>query len=155
MKFINSSQRAIFRHPNEAFLYDLDGSLTGSNVTENYTVGGRIRGSSMVGTGCLLPESCRPTEFASGGTGGSICTGFIFRKVWFMISNPSLWKGKALCVRTPLSNFSDRNQSLCPQCNCLPFLKHLWSGNIYLAAEGRRFDLQVFSQELYSSCFQY
>jgi hypothetical protein len=146
MTFINSSQRALFRHPNEAFLYDLDGTLTNSNVSENYTLGGRIRGSSLVGTSCLLPKSCKPTTLASGGTGGSVCTGFIFRRMWFMISSPALWKGRALCVQNSWSNVSNRCQNLQPDCNCLPLLKNMWSGNVFLAAEGLRYNFQVLNK---------
>jgi hypothetical protein len=146
LKFINSSQRALFLHPNEAFLYDLDGSLTGSNIKENYTSGGKIRGSSMVGTGNLLPKSCNSTNMAVHGTGGSICTGYIFRRVWYRIEDPSDWVGKALCIRSPWQHTSSLNrcQNLTPSCNCVPWLLMPNSlGNVFMVAEGLRYNLQV------------
>ena len=145
IRFVNSSRRAYFRHPNEAFLYDLDGSLTGTGVKETYTRGGNVRGSSFVGTSILLPPtSCTPSAFVSGvGTGGSICTGIVFRRFWHMIRSPSSWVGKALCVHMPWASISNRCQSLQPQCNCLPYLKKAWMGNVFLAAEGYRYNLQV------------
>ena len=149
MRFVNSSQRALFRHPNEAFLYDLDGTLTGTGVVENYTLGGKVRGSSLVGTSVLLPAQCTPTSLASGGTGGSICTGVIFRRLWFKITSPALWVGKALCVRTPGIGFLDRCQSLQARCSCLPYLKKAWMGNVFLAAEGQRYSLKVIFRQHY------
>lgn len=146
MRFVNSSQRALFRHPNEAFLYDLDGTLTGTRVVENYTLGGKVRGSSLVGTSSILPAVCTPTSMALGGTGGSVCTGVIFRRFWFKITSPTLWVGKALCVRTPKNGSLDRCQSLLARCNCLPYLKMGWMGNVFLAAEGQRYSLQVTCQ---------
>ena len=143
LRFINSSQRALFRHPNEAFFYDLDGTLTDTYITENYTLGGKIRGSSMVGNSTLLPKSCMSTDMAAAGVGGSICTGYIFRRVWFRIGDPSIWVGKALCIRTPWQNGLDRCQSLQPSCNCVPWLKKAGFGNVFLAAEGIRYNLQV------------
>ncbi len=145
IRFVNSSRRAYFRHPNEAFLYDLDGSLTGTGIKETYTLGGNVRGSSFVGTSIFLPPtSCIPSAFVSGvGTGGSICTGIIFRRFWHMIRSPSSWVGKALCVNMPWAGISNRCQSLQPQCNCLPYLKKAWMGNVFLAAEGYRYNLQV------------
>jgi hypothetical protein len=150
MRFTNSSQRAFFRHPNEAFLYDLDGTLTGTGVVENYTLGGKVRGSSLVGSSVILPALCTPTSLASGGTGGSICTGVIFRRVWFKIASPALWVGKALCVRTPNIGFLDRCQSLQARCSCLPYLKMAWMGNVFLAAEGQRYSLKVMHCFVYS-----
>jgi hypothetical protein len=147
MRFINSSQRALFRHPNEAFLYDLDGTLTGTGLIENYTLGGKVRGSSLVGTSVLLPAACTPTSLASSGTGGSICTGLVFRRAWIKISSPALWVGKALCVRTPGIAVLDRCQSLQARCSCLPYLKKAWTGNVFLAAEGQRYSLQVMSRQ--------
>ena len=146
MRFVNSSQRAYFRHPNEAFLYDLDGSLTDTGIVETYTRGGNIRGSSLVGTSILLPPGvCNPTILASGvGTGGSICKGLIFRRLWHMIRSPPSWVGKALCVHPPWARITNRCQSMQPECNCLPYLKKQWMGNVFLAAEGYRYDLQVF-----------
>jgi hypothetical protein len=145
MRFINSSRRAYFRHPNEAFLYDLDGSLTGTGVIETYTRGGNIRGSSFVGTSVFLPPAaCTPSAFVSGfGTGGSICTGIVFRRFWHMIRSPSSWVGKALCVYMPWASVTNRCQSLQAQCNCLPYLKKAWMGHVFLAAEGYRYNLQV------------
>ena len=71
MKFVNSSQRVLFRHPNEGFFYDLDGTLTGSGIVETYTKGGTVRGSSFVGTSTLLPpEHCVESEFSRAGVAG-------------------------------------------------------------------------------------
>jgi hypothetical protein len=146
LRFVNSSQRALFRHPNEAFFYDLDGSLTDTNIKENYTLGGTIRGSSMVGTSTLLPRSCNATDMSTAGTGGSICTGYLFRRVWHRIVDPAIWVGKALCVRTPWQSSLNRCQTLQPNCSCLPWLMMAGFGNVFLAAEGFRYNLQV-SQE--------
>jgi hypothetical protein len=155
MRFVDSPQRALFRHPNEAFLYDLDGSLTGTGIVENYTLGGSLRGSSFVGTSLLLPPaSCEPSNLStmSGvGTGGSICRGLIFRRLFYKIRNPSAWVGKALCVRTPWAQLTDRCQSLKPQCNCLPYLDMVRLGNVFLAAEGQRYEIQVNSLKLFES----
>jgi hypothetical protein len=143
LNFINSPQRALFRHPNEAFLYDLDGSLTGTNIKEDYTKGGNTRGSSMVGTSILLPNSCNATEFSLKGTGGSICKGQIFRPALFKIILPSAWLGRALCVRTPWQNSTNECQSLQSNCNCLPFLLMGVNANQFMVAEGMRYNLQV------------
>jgi hypothetical protein len=143
MNFVNSSQRALFRHPNEAFFYDLDGTLTDTQVKENYTLNGKIRGSSMVGTSVLLPRTCIETEMATMGSGGSICKGFIFKRVWHKIADPSIWVGKALCVRPPWVDVVNRCQGLKPICNCLPYLLMAGFGNVFLAAEGIRYNLQV------------
>ena len=35
------------RHPNEAFFYDLDGSLTETGIIETYTQGGTIKGPTL------------------------------------------------------------------------------------------------------------
>ena len=70
MKFVNSPQRALFRHPNEANLYDLDGTLTDTGIKENYTRGGNVRGASLVGRSVLLPTGfCSDTNFSTTGTG--------------------------------------------------------------------------------------
>ena len=66
-RLVNSPQRALFRHPNEAFFYDLNGTLTGSGVQEDWLRGGSIKGSSFVGTSVLLPKAkCSPTAFSTG-----------------------------------------------------------------------------------------
>ena len=96
MTFVYSSQRALFRHPNEAFLYDLDGILTSSNMSENYTFGGRIRGSSLVGTSCLLPKSCKPTTLASGGEGQSALV--LYSEECGSLSAPQRSGKEGLCV---------------------------------------------------------
>ena len=86
MRFVNSSQRALFRHPNEAFFYDLDGSLTGSNVREDWLQGGSVKGSSFVGTSVLLPpDKCSPSQMSTEGTGGSVCTSLTFRRMWYAL----------------------------------------------------------------------
>jgi hypothetical protein len=83
MRFVNSSQRALFRHPNEAFFYDLDGTLTGSGVKEDWSRGGSVKGSSFVGTSVLLPkDKCAPSVASIEGTGGSVCTALTFRRMW-------------------------------------------------------------------------
>eukprot|EP00961_Rhodomonas_salina_P299141 3938684-Rhodomonas_salina.2 len=70
MKFINSPERALFRHPNEANLYDLDGSLTDTRIKEDYTRGGNVRGASLVGRSTLLPAcNCSDTSFSTTGAG--------------------------------------------------------------------------------------
>jgi len=143
MRFVNSSQRSLFRHPNEAFFYDLDGSLTGSGVREDWLRGGSVKGSSFVGTSVLLPPGrCTPSQMSSQGTGGSICSGLTFRRLWYHIRQPSAWVGKALCVRPPWSATVNTCQNLLPECNCLPYLKKFWKGNVFLAAQGYRYNVQ-------------
>jgi hypothetical protein len=108
----------------------------------------------MVGTGNFLPDSCIPTNMSSRGTGGSICTGHIFRRVWHSPIKPASWIGKALCVRMPWQDKMNRCQNLKPECNCIPFsfvptgadqfVQNVpVSGNVFLAAEGFRYNLQV------------
>jgi hypothetical protein len=144
MRFVNSSQRVLFRHPNEAFFYDLDGTLTGAGLVEDYTRGGSVRGSSFVGTSVLLPSrGCFRSSLSTLGTGGSVCVGMLFKRLWFKIISPAIWSGKALCVRPPWANFTSMCQNLLPSCNCLPFLKKHWQENVFLAAEGTRYNLQV------------
>jgi hypothetical protein len=143
IKFVNSSQRALFRHPNEAFFYDLDGTLTGSGVREDFVGGGSVKGSSLVGTSVLLPpDKCTPTVTSLEGTGGSICTGLTFRRLWYHIRQPELWIGKALCVRPPWDADINNCENLKPECNCLPYLKKAWRGNVFLAADGYRYNVQ-------------
>lgn len=133
-----------FRHPNEAFFYDLDGTLTGTGIEETYTVGGSLRGSSFVGTSTLLPsDHCSRSDFSSV---VSVCRGLIFRRSWFNIVEPSSWLGKALCVRMPWQTEIDTCQNLKPECSCLTYLKNLGGlprGNVFLAAEGYRYNIQV------------
>ena len=31
----------------------------------------------------------------------------------------------------------------CAECNCLPFLKKAWKGNVFLAADGYRYNVQM------------
>jgi hypothetical protein len=143
MRFVNSTQRALFRHPNEAFFYDLDGSLTGSGVRENWLRGGIVKGSSFVGTSPLLPpDKCTPSSLSTTGTGGSVCTGLTFRRMWYHIQKPSMWVGKALCVRMPWAADLNTCQNLRAECNCLPYLKKIWRGNVWLAADGYRYNVQ-------------
>ena len=143
MRFVNSSQRALFRHPNEAFFYDLDGSLTGSGIREDWLRGGSVKGSSIVGTSVLLPPSkCTATALSTEGTGGSICSGLTFRRMWYHIREPSQWVGKAMCVRPSWSADVNTCQNLQPACNCMPYLKKAWKGNVWLAADGERYNLQ-------------
>jgi hypothetical protein len=77
------------------------------------------------------------------GTGGSICHGLIFRRSWFHVNLPAVWVGKALCVRMPWQAEINTCQSLQPECNCLPYLKKMWKGNVWLAAEGYRYNIQM------------
>jgi hypothetical protein len=147
VRFINCTQRAYFRHPNEAFFYDLDGTLTGTGLNENYTKGGTFRGASLVPTGPLLPPSaCSPSPLATGkGTGGSLCKGLIFRRVWFLPDLPSIWTGKAVCVRAPWAPVRANCQELTPNCTCLPYMDMTFGGqgSIFMGAEGYRYNLQV------------
>eukprot|EP00961_Rhodomonas_salina_P271177 3664160-Rhodomonas_salina.4 len=122
MKFVNSPERALFRHPNEASVGD--GTLTDTGIIEDYTRGGTIRGASLVGNSVLLPSrNCTASNLSTTGTGGAVCIGVIFRRMWFHIRQPSAWVGKALCVRTPETEVMNTCQSLQPECNCLPYLK--------------------------------
>lgn len=144
MKFVNSPERALFRHPNEASLYDMDGTLTDTGVKEDYTKGGNVRGSTMVGWSTLLPAgNCTQTSFSTTGTGGAICQDTIFRRMWYIIEEPAGWIGKALCVRRPDQSSMNTCQTLQPECNCLPYLKKAWKGNVWLAAEGARYNVQM------------
>eukprot|EP00961_Rhodomonas_salina_P299140 3938684-Rhodomonas_salina.1 len=63
--------------------------------------------------------------------------------MWHHIREPSAWVGKALCVRTPDQATMNTCQSLQPECNCLPYLKKAWKGNVWLAAEGHRYITQM------------
>lgn len=144
MRFVNSSQRALFRHPNEAFFYDMDGTLTDTFIKETYTKGGTVRGSSFVGISPLRPpEKCEPSLMSTQGTGGAVCQGLIFRRSWYKIATPTEWVGKNLCVRPHWQSTIDYCHDLGPTCNCLPWLKKMWMGNVWLAAEGYRYNLQL------------
>ena len=112
MRFINTSQRALFRHPHEAFFYDLDGTLTGSGIREDYVRnGGSIIGSSLVPRSVLRPpEHCVDTDIAThsphgqyGDVGGMLCTGQIFRRVVFKALAQASLVGKSVCVRCVIS----------------------------------------------------
>jgi hypothetical protein len=156
MRFVNSTQRALFRHPNEAFFYDLDGSLTGSGVRENWLRGGTVKGSSFVGTSALLPpDKCTPSSLSTTGSGGSVCTGLFFRKMWYHIRQPSVWEGKALCVRVPWTADINTCQSLRAECNCLPYLLKLGRGNVWLAADGYRYNVHQVPCTPFSSAEQH
>ncbi len=92
-----------------AVFYDMDGTLTGVSVIEDYTKGGTVRGTSLVARSPLLPMngsslqpmsgSCFHTKFSTGGVGGAVCVGLVFRRVWYHIRSPNAWIGKSLCVR--------------------------------------------------------
>ncbi|KAJ1475672.1 hypothetical protein T484DRAFT_1827474 [Baffinella frigidus] len=175
MTFINSSERVLFRHPNEAYFHDLDGSLTGTGIVESYTRGGTVRGASFVGTSPLLPPgACTPSAYSSHGTGGSVCEGHIFKRMWYHPKTPETWVGKALYPSSPTTSTAtfttftftttttttcvrpthqhrvqvDTCQTLQAECNCLPYLKKKWKGHVWLAAEGERYnvfqDLQTY-----------
>jgi len=169
MRFVNSTQRALFRHPHEAFFYDLDGSLTGSGVRENWLRGGTVKGSSFVGTSPLLPPGkCTPSSLSTMGTGGSVCTGLTFRRMWYHIRQPSIWVGKALCIRPPWTADINTCQTLLTSqgpahteladCNCLPYLfmdVGLPKGNVWLAADGYRYNVQQVPCTLCASAEQH
>lgn len=137
MTFVNSNERALFRHPNEAFLYDMDGSLTGSGIRETYTEGGSVVGSSFVGNSILLPNdgACTVTAMSTHGTGGAVCHGHIFRRMWYHIREPDAWVGKALCVRLPHQSSIDTCQSLQVRASCCC----VWNANL-----GPLFDTWIF-----------
>ena len=108
INFVNTSQRALFRHPHEAFFYDLDGTLTGSGIQEDYArSGGSIIGSSLVPRSVLRPpEHCVNTDMTTkspngryGDVGGMVCTGQIFRRVVFKAIKQDSLVGKSVCVR--------------------------------------------------------
>jgi hypothetical protein len=93
-----------------------------------------VRGSSLVGTSPLLPPAaCEPSGYSTIGSGGSVCTGYVFRRMWFAIASPAQWVGKALCVRPPWSGVMNTCQSLEATCNCLPYLQTSWKGNVFQA----------------------
>ncbi len=52
----------------------------------SYIQGGKVKGSSFVGSSPLLPPSCNRTisPFSTKGTGGAVCTGAIFRRMWYV-----------------------------------------------------------------------
>ena len=145
MRFVNSSQRALFRHPNEAVFYDLDGSLTGTGIVEDYTRGGSVRGSSFVGTSVLNPsKGCYRSSLSTFGTGGSVCSGFLFKRFWFNLMKPISWNGKAVCVRPSWANYTRLCQDLLSTtCNCFPFLPKSDKENVFLVAEGLRYNLHT------------
>ena len=108
INFVNTSQRALFRHPHEAFFYDLDGTLTGSGIQEDYArSGGSIIGSSLVPRSVLRPpEHCVNTDMTTkspngryGDVGGMVCTGQMFRRVVFKAIKQDSLVGKSVCVR--------------------------------------------------------
>ena len=92
-----------------AFFYDMDGTLTGVPLLEDYTKGGTIKGASLVGRSHLLPMSgssmlpvngsCFNASFSTVGVGGAVCVGLVFRRVWYQMNDPSAWVAKSLCVR--------------------------------------------------------
>jgi len=144
MRFVNSSERALFRHPNEAFFYDMDGTLTGSGIKEDFTKGGSVKGSSMVGVSPLIPPGlCTPSSMSTLGTGGAVCTGLTFRRMWYHVRTPAIWVGKSLCVRAPWTTTMNHCHNLGPACNCLPYLKKAWKGNVWLVADGYRYNMQM------------
>lgn len=156
MRFVNSSQRAWFRHPNEAVFYDLDGSFTGTGIVEDYTRGGSVRGSSFVGTSVLTPsKGCYRSSLSTFGTGGSVCLGYLFKRFWFKIMDPTLWNGKAVCVRPSWANFTRMCQDLSSTCNCFPYLPKGNKENVFLVAEGLRYNLQVLLLELIMYCHSF
>ena len=112
-------------------------------MREDWLRGGSQKGSSFVGTSPLLPpDKCAPSSLSTAGTGGSVCTGLTFRRMWYHIRQPSEWVGKALCVRPPWTANINTCQDLQAECNCLPFLKKAWTGNVWLAADGYRYNVQ-------------
>ena len=115
-------------------------------------------GASFVGNSALLPNDgkCVPSSMSTQGTGGVVCKGHIFRRMWFHIKQPSAWIGKALCVRLPHQSTINNCQDLSPECNCLPYLKKAWKGNVWLAAVGQRYNTQVLlcRRSNHANCFQ-
>jgi len=123
MSFHNSSQRAMFRAPTEAFFYDLDGTLTNTGVQEDYSTGGTVRGSSLVGRSILLPplqdgSGCLDSHLATVGIGAAVCRRTIFRIAKLGGLNPSSWVGKALCIRPSWQSVSEMNMCV-HLCTCL------------------------------------
>ncbi len=107
-KSVNKSYIYIYTHTqpayiHSAFFYDLDGTLTGVPLVENFTRGGTVKGASFVPRSHLLPidGSCVPSDFSTRGVGGAVCVGLIFRRFWHHVRSPAAWIGKALCVRPP------------------------------------------------------
>ena len=47
-----------------------------------------------------------------------------------------------MCVRPAWDAEVNTCQGLKPECNCLPYLKKAWKGNVWLAADGYRYNLQ-------------
>lgn len=144
MRFVNSSERVLFRHPHEAYLRDLDGTLTGTDVVEDYTRGGTTRGVAFVGTSVLHPSgACVESSYSTHGSGGSVCTGHIFKKFWHYVKDPDTWVGKSLCVRRPDQHKNDINRcdTLKKECNCVPWLKMSDKGHVFLMAEGVRYNV--------------
>ena len=72
-----------FRAASEAIFYDLDGSLTDTGITEDYTQGGNVIGSSLVGRSHFLPgiypedkgsdDYCEYSDLATTGVGAAVC----------------------------------------------------------------------------------
>ena len=159
IKFVNTSRIALFRHPQEAFFYDLDGSLTGSGIREDYTRGGSVKGSSLVPRSILLPPNkCTPFGdmpveparrllgsggAAEQGVGGMMCQGLVFRRVVLHVTQPAHLIGKSMCVRPGWSSHVTRCSTRLAECNCIPIQKKWWGGNVFLAAVGYRYTLEL------------
>ena len=60
----------------------------------------------------------------------------------YHIRSPSSWIGKALCVRPAWDADTDTCQNFQPQCNCLPYLKKGERGQVWLVADGYRYNMQ-------------
>lgn len=80
LTFIDTPQRATFRHVFEGILHDMDGSLTGLGP-DTY----------MVGDSNLIPPThCASTDMSTLGAGGAVCTGDVRpRRVWISPPQPT------------------------------------------------------------------
>lgn len=152
VKFVNTSQRASFRHPHEAFFYDLDGTLTGSGIEEDYVrSGGSVKGSSLVPRSVLRPpEHCADTQIATsspsghyGDVGGMVCHGVIFRRVVFKAIEATALVGKSMCVRPSWDANVNRCHEREAQCNCIEIQKKWWGGNVALLSIAHRFNYDI------------
>ena len=61
----------------------------------------------------------------------------------YHIREPAKWIGKALCVRAPWASSVNKCSDLRNTCNCLPYLKKWQNGNVWLAADGVRYNVEM------------
>ena len=123
----------------QAFFYDLDGTLTGSGIREDYSRGGTVKGSSLLPRSALLPpDKCieindivpPPTKYRrsrrllgvdgpgadTANIGGMLCHDIVFRRILFKVQDPTHFIGKSLCIRPSWMPDMTRCEDRYPDC---------------------------------------